>query len=35
MKPEIKKLEPGRFASFYGFGKQPEETAMTKLFIWC
>lgn len=35
MKVEIKKLEPGRYASFYGFGNQPEETAMTKLFKWC
>ncbi len=35
MKVEIKKLEHGRFASFYGFGNQPEETAMTKMFKWC
>ena len=35
MKTEIKKLEHGRFASFYGYGNQPEETAMTKMFKWC
>ncbi len=35
MKAKIKKLEPGRFASFYGFGSQPEEAAMTKMFNWC
>ena len=35
MEVGIKKIEPGRFASFYGFGKQPEEEAMNKLFKWC
>ena len=35
MKTEIKKLEHGRFASFYGYGNQPEEAAMTKMFKWC
>jgi DNA gyrase inhibitor GyrI len=35
MQVTIKKLEPGRFASFYGFGTQPEEEAMNKLLRWC
>lgn len=35
MEVNIKKIEPNRFASFYGFGKQPEEEAMNKLLRWC
>ena len=35
MEVNIKKIEPSRFASFYGFGKQPEEEAMNKLIKWC
>lgn len=35
MEVKIKKIEQGRFASFYGFGKQPEEEAMNKLLKWC
>jgi len=35
MEVNIKKIEPNRFASFYGFGKQPEEAAMNKLLKWC
>lgn len=35
MKVEIKKLGRSRFVSFYGYGNQPEETAMTKMFKWC
>ncbi|MEJ2614701.1 MAG: GyrI-like domain-containing protein [Ignavibacteriaceae bacterium] len=35
MEVNIKKIEPGRFISFYGFGKQPEEEATNKLLKWC
>ncbi len=35
MKVDIEKIEPGRFASFYGFGNRPEEEAMIKLVKWC
>ena len=35
MEVNIKKIEPGRFASFYGFGTQPEEEAIGKLLKWC
>lgn len=31
----IKKVDPGRFASFYGFGRQPEEEALSKMLKWC
>lgn len=31
----IQRIEPGRFASFYGFGPQPEDEAMNKLLSWC
>lgn len=31
----MRKIAPGRFASFYGFGSQPEEDAMRQLFVWC
>ena len=35
MKVDIKKIEPGIFMSFYGYGKQPEEEAMNKMLNWC
>ena len=35
MQVNIRKIEPGRFASFYGFGKNPEEEAMNKMLMWC
>jgi DNA gyrase inhibitor GyrI len=35
MEVNIKRIEQNRFASFYGFGKQPEEEAMNKLVNWC
>lgn len=35
MEVNIRKIQPGIFASFYGYGKQPEEAAMDKLLKWC
>lgn len=31
----LKKLNPGRFASFYGFGKEPEQQALQEMNAWC
>jgi hypothetical protein len=35
MEISIRTIEPNRFASFYGYGKQPEVEAMNKLLKWC
>ncbi|MBK7259180.1 MAG: GyrI-like domain-containing protein [Ignavibacteriae bacterium] len=31
----IRKIEPGIFISFYGYGNQPEEIAQMKCDAWC